>query len=93
MGLVYAFTTAATQAVVAPERVGEAAGVTLTSLVTLAGVGVAVSSSVLEVLQHDGLSTGRGIKAILAVIAPLLLPAGLAVLGSHVVRPGSLVRK
>jgi EmrB/QacA subfamily drug resistance transporter len=81
MGLVYAFTTVATQAVVAPERAGEAAGVTLTSLVTLAGVGVAVSSSVLEVLQHHGLSTGGGIKAILAVIAALLLPAGLAVLG------------
>jgi predicted MFS family arabinose efflux permease len=81
MGLVYAFTTVATQAVVAPERSGEAAGVTLTSLVTLAGVGVAVSSSVLEVLQRDGLSTGHGIKVILATSAALLLPAGLAVLG------------
>jgi predicted MFS family arabinose efflux permease len=79
MGFVYAFTTVATQAVVAPERAGEAAGVTLTSLVTLAGV--AVSSSVPEVLQHHGLSTGDGIKTILAVIAALLLPAGLAVLG------------
>jgi EmrB/QacA subfamily drug resistance transporter len=81
MGFVYAFTTVATQAVVAPERAGEAAGVTLTSLVTLAGVGVAVSSSVLEVLEHQGFSTGDGIRAILAVIAALLLPAGLAVLG------------
>jgi hypothetical protein len=53
----------------------------LTSLVTLAGVGVAASSSVLEVLQHHGLSTGRGIKFILTVSAALLLPAGLAVLG------------
>ncbi|HXB85161.1 MFS transporter [Mycobacterium sp.] len=81
MGFVYAFTTVATQAVVAPERAGEAAGVTLTSLVTLAGVGVAVSSSVLEVLEHQGVSTGDGIRAILAAIAALLLPAGLAVLG------------
>lgn len=80
MGLVYAFTTVATQAAVAPERAGEAAGVTLTSLVTLAGVGVAVSSSGLEVLQHHGLSTGHGIKVILAAGAALLLPAGLAVL-------------
>jgi EmrB/QacA subfamily drug resistance transporter len=80
MGLVYAFTTVATQAVVAPERAGEAAGVTLTSLVTLAGVGVAVSSSGLEVLQHHGLSTGHGINVILGVSAALLLPAGLAVL-------------
>jgi MFS family permease len=81
MGLVYAFTTVATQAVVAPEGAGEAAGVTLTSLVTLAGVGVAVSSSVLEALQHHGLSTGHGIKLTLAISAAVLLPAGLAVLG------------
>ncbi len=80
MGFVYAFTTVATQAVAASERAGEAAGVTLTSLVTFAGVGVAVSSSVLEVLQRRGLDTGGGITAILAVIAALLLPAGLVVL-------------
>ena len=80
MGLVYAFTTVATQAVVAPERAGEAAGVTLTSLVTLAGVGVAVSSSVLEVLQHQGVSADNAIRVVLAAIAALLLPIGLAVL-------------
>ena len=80
MGLAYAFTTIATQAAVSPERAGEAAGVTLTSLVTLAGVGVAVSGTVLEMLQKHGLSTGSAIRLILAVIAALLLPAGLAVL-------------
>lgn len=80
MGLVYAFTTIATQTVVASERAGEAAGVTLMSLVTLAGVGIAVSGTVLETLQRDGWSMGNGIKAILAAIAALLLPAGLAVL-------------
>jgi hypothetical protein len=69
-----------TEAVVAPERAGEAAGVTLTSLVALAGVSVAVSSSVLEVLQHQGVSADNAIRVILAVIAALLLPAGLAVL-------------
>lgn len=78
MGLVYAFTTVATQTVVA----GEAAGVTLTSLVTIAGVGIAVSGTVLEMLQRHGWSMGNGIKSILAVIAALLLPAGLAVLRS-----------
>ncbi|MFL0240236.1 MFS transporter [Mycobacterium sp. SMC-17] len=80
MGLVYAFTTVATQTVVAPERAGEAAGVTLTALVTLAGVGVAVSGTVLEVLQHHHVTTAEGIERILLVIAALLLPAGLAVL-------------
>ncbi len=82
MGLVYAFTTVATQTVVAPERAGEAAGVTLTSLVTLAGVGIAVSGTVLEMLQRHGWSMGNGIRSILAVIAALLLPAGLVVLRS-----------
>jgi EmrB/QacA subfamily drug resistance transporter len=82
MGLVYAFTTVATQTVVPPERAGEAAGITLMSLVTLAGVGIAVSGTVLEMLQRHGWSMGGSIQSILAVIAALLLPAGLAVLGS-----------
>ena len=80
LGLVYAFTTVATQAVVRPERAGEAAGVTLTALVTLAGVGVAVSGTVLEMLERAGLSPAGAISAILAVLAALLLPAGAVVL-------------
>ncbi|RDH77035.1 MFS transporter [Mycolicibacterium moriokaense] len=80
MGLVYAFTTVATQAVVRPERAGEAAGVALTSLVTLAGVGVAVSGTMLEVLGHAGRSTGSAIDAILLAMAAGLLAAGVAVL-------------
>jgi EmrB/QacA subfamily drug resistance transporter len=80
LGLVYAFTTVATQAVVRPERAGEAAGVTLTALVTLAGVGVAVSGTVLEVLQRVGMSAAGAVDAIVAVLAALLLPAGAVVL-------------
>ncbi|PXX00825.1 EmrB/QacA subfamily drug resistance transporter [Mycolicibacterium moriokaense] len=80
LGLVYAFTTVATQAVVRPERAGEAAGVTLTALVTLAGVGVAVSGTVLEMLQRAGLSAAGAVEAIVAVLAALLLPAGAVVL-------------
>lgn len=80
MGLVYAFTTVATQTVVAPQRAGEAAGVTLTFLVTIAGVGVAVAGTSLEVLQRNGFSAGGGIGAVLAVMAAALLLAGLAVL-------------
>jgi predicted MFS family arabinose efflux permease len=82
MGLVYAFTTVATQAVVVPERAGEAAGVALTSLVTIAGVGIAVSGTALEMLAHHGRSMGDGIESVLLVIAALLSPAGLAVLRS-----------
>jgi predicted MFS family arabinose efflux permease len=80
MGLVYAFTTVATQAVVRPERAGEAAGVALTSLVTLAGVGVAVSGTMLEVLRQGGMPTASGIPAIFLAIAAVLLPAAIAVL-------------
>jgi EmrB/QacA subfamily drug resistance transporter len=80
LGLVYAFTTVATQAVVRTERAGEAAGVTLTALVTLAGVGVAVSGTVLEMLQRVGLSPAGAIDAIVVVLAALLLPAGVVVL-------------
>lgn len=80
LGLVYAFTTVATQAVVSPQRAGEAAGVTLTSLVTLAGVGVAIAGTVLEILQRAGFARGDAIDIILAVLAAGLLPAGAAVL-------------
>jgi predicted MFS family arabinose efflux permease len=80
LGLAYAFTTVATQAVVRAERAGEAAGVTLTALVTLAGVGVAVSGTVLEMLERGGASTAGAIDAILGVLAALLLPAGAVVL-------------
>jgi hypothetical protein len=80
LGLIYAFTTVATQTVVRPERAGEAAGVTLTVLVTSAGVGVSMSGTVLELLQRGGMSTGGGIGLILAIPATLLLPAGVVVL-------------
>jgi len=90
LGLVYAFTTVATQAVVRTERAGEAAGVTLTALVTLAGVGVAVSGTVLEMLQRVGMSPAGAIDAIVVVLAALLLPAGVVVLSiAGVSKPGT----
>jgi hypothetical protein len=82
----------ATQAVVRPERAGEAAGVTLTALVTLAGVGVAASGTVLEMLQGAGVSTAGAVDAIVAVLAALLLPAGAAVLLTARSRAGSETR-
>jgi predicted MFS family arabinose efflux permease len=82
LGLVYAFTTVATQAVVRPERAGEAAGITLTVLVTFAGVGVAVSGTVLEMLAHHGFSPTNAIDTMLAVLGAVLLPAGALVLWS-----------
>lgn len=80
LGLGYAFTTVATQAVVKPERAGEAAGITLTALVAMGGVGVAASSTVLEMMQAAGSPTGAAIDAILGVLAAVLLAAGIVVL-------------
>ena len=80
LGLIYAFTTVATQAVVRTERAGEAAGVTLTALVTLAGVGIAVSGTALEMLQLTGMSLSGAVSAIVAGLAALLLSAGAVVL-------------
>jgi EmrB/QacA subfamily drug resistance transporter len=81
LGLVYAFTTVATQTVVRPQRAGEAAGIALTSMITLGGVGVAVSGTLLETLGRNGIATGDGIDLILAVLAAALLPAGVLVFG------------
>ena len=81
LGLVYAFTTVATQAVVSPQRAGEAAGIALTAMIAMGGVGVAVAGTVLERLRDNGISIGVGIDVILAVLAVALLPAGLIVLG------------
>ena len=80
LGLVYAFTTVATQAVVSPQRAGEAAGIALTAMIAMGGVGVAVAGTMLERLRNNGMSTGAGIDVILAVLAAALLPAGLLVL-------------
>ena len=83
MGLVYAFTTVATQSVVRPDRAGEAAGITLTFLVTMAGVGVAVSSSSIEILEMHSLSSAAAIDRVFLVLAVGLLVAGTVVLAMN----------
>jgi predicted MFS family arabinose efflux permease len=88
LGLVYAFTTVATQAVVRPERAGEAAGVTLTALVTLAGVGIAVSGTVLEMLQRPGLSPSGAVDAIVEVPASLLPACALVLVIARASKSG-----
>jgi EmrB/QacA subfamily drug resistance transporter len=79
LGLVYAFTTVATQAVVSPQRAGEAAGIALTAMIAMGGVGVAVASTTLERLRSTGMSTAGGIDRIFAILAAALLSAGLLV--------------
>ena len=79
LGLVYAFTTVATQSVVSPQRAGEAAGIALTAMIAIGGIGVAVASTMLERLGSTGMSTASGIDLIFAILAAVLLPAGLLV--------------
>ena len=50
LGLGWALSNVATQAVVPPEYVGAASGVTLTALVMLGAVGVAIGAAVLELI-------------------------------------------
>ena len=90
LGLVYAFTTVATQAVVGPQRAGEAAGIALTAMITMGGVGVAVAGTLLERLRGGGISTAGGVDVILAALAVALLPAGLGVLS---LRPAGCCRE
>ena len=80
LGLVYAFTTVATQAVVGQQHAGGAAGIALTAMITMAGVGVAVAGTVLERLRAGGASVADGVEFIIGALAVALLPAGLLVL-------------
>lgn len=68
-GLGWSFVTVGTQAVVRPERAGEASGVTLTVVVAGAGLFVAVSATVLELLTAHHRSEGAAIGDLLHVLA------------------------
>ena len=58
----------ATQAVVPPEYVGAASGVTLTALVMLGAVGVAIAAAVLELLAGSAQAAGGDAAAINTVL-------------------------
>ena len=62
-----------------PALVMAVAGVALTSMVTLAGVGIALSGTALEALQRAGRSASDSISVILLALAAVLLAAAIAV--------------
>jgi MFS family permease len=68
LGLGWALSQVATQAVVPPEYVGAASGVTLTSLVMLGAVGVAIAAAVLELLAGSPQAAGADAAAINTVL-------------------------
>ena len=68
LGLGWALASVATQAVVPPEFVGAASGITLTSLVMLGAVGVAIGAAMLEVLAGSAAAAGSDAAAINTVL-------------------------
>lgn len=80
LGVGWAFASVGTQAVVPKEVAGLASGVTLTVVVGLAGLGVAVSASALRELEQHGTSASDAVEVV------LLATGGLAI-ASAVVLP------
>jgi hypothetical protein len=82
-GVAWSFVSVGTQAVVRPERAGEASGVTLTIVVAVAGLCVAAGATVLELLQGPHRSQGAAIDDMLRAIAlaTLVIAASLALYG------------
>ena len=88
LGLGWALANVATQAVVPPASIGAASGVTLTSLVMLGAVGVAIAAAVLELLAGSPAaagSDGAAINAVLRTGAALAFVGALCLLvfGRH----------
>jgi sugar phosphate permease len=79
LGLGWALSNVATQMVVPTDSVGAASGVTLTSLVMLGAVGVAIAAAMLEVLAGSPQGASRDAAAIDVV---LRVGAGLAFVGA-----------
>ncbi len=79
LGLGWALANVATQAVVPPSFVGAASGITLTALVMLGAVGVAIGAAALELLAGSASAAGADASAINTV---LRAGAGLAFVGA-----------
>ena len=65
LGFGWSYVSVATQAVVRPERAGEASGVTLTIVVAVAGLCVATAATVLELLEAGGATAGEANEQLL----------------------------
>jgi EmrB/QacA subfamily drug resistance transporter len=68
-GLCWAMLSVGTQSVVPTDRAGEASGVSLSIVIGMAGLGVAVVASLIEVVAAGGTGEGTAIEQILRVIA------------------------
>jgi EmrB/QacA subfamily drug resistance transporter len=68
-GLCWAMLSVGTQTVVPQDRAGEASGVSLSIVIGMAGLAVAVVASLIEVVTTGGTAEGEAIEQILRVIA------------------------
>ncbi|MGN6171065.1 MAG: MFS transporter [Solirubrobacteraceae bacterium] len=75
LGVGWTFSQIGTQEAVRPERAGEASGVLLTIIVTVAGVGVAAAASAITGLHASGTSLHTAIDAVLRTVAAIMVAA------------------
>jgi Na+/melibiose symporter-like transporter len=83
-GLCWAMLSVGTQTVVSVDRAGEASGVALSIVIGMAGLGVAVVASLIEIISGGGTGEGEAIEQILRVIAigSVIAAIPLAIAGS-----------
>jgi EmrB/QacA subfamily drug resistance transporter len=74
-GLVYAYANVATQQAVPAAQAGEASGIVLTMLVTMAGLGVVIAGTGIQAATASGTSTAGAIRTVLALFSLLPLIA------------------
>jgi EmrB/QacA subfamily drug resistance transporter len=91
-GLCWAMLSVGTQSVVAADRAGEASGVSLSIVIGMAGLGVALVASLIEVVAGGGTGEGTAIEQILRVIAigSVVIAVPLAFIGGR--KPASAGR-
>lgn len=87
LGLGWALPNIGTQEVVDPSRAGEAAGVSLTALVTMGGVAVAVAGTLIELGGTGSAQIGDSTKDVMRGAAVLAVVAGGLLLVAARARP------
>jgi Na+/melibiose symporter-like transporter len=81
LGLGWTLPSIGTPTVVDPARAGESAGVNLTVMVTIAGVGVAVAGTLIELGGTGTADIVAATKGVLRLVSVLSLVAGAVLLG------------
>ncbi len=76
-GLGWSFASIGTQRVVRHERTGQAAGVSQTAIIVIAGLALAAAATALELLHEAGHSPGGSIEIVLRVYAAGLLASAV----------------